>query len=760
MKQPAPTSDSFEQIKSIFQRALERPPPARRAFVDQTCSDLQVRRQVLDLLQHHDADAEFLHPFVGESDSQTQSLSDSLIGYDLGGFVLKRLLGSGGMGSVYEAQQTSPQRHAAVKILRLDIADDAVQRRVAREAAILARLQHPGIAQVYSAGTLLVENRKFPWLAMELVAGEPLSRWIQQRPLNRRERLQLLVRLCDAVEHAHQRNVIHRDLKPDNILVQTRQQEGTEGELPWQPKVLDFGVAKLRDENDVSPQVTQSGQLIGTMAYMSPEQLAGDPNLVDARSDVYALGIIGFEMLTGRLPHDRRQQSVTQVLRGIGDETPRRLRSIDPSYRGDPDIIFAQAMAPDVDQRYQSVSDLADDIRAFLEHRPIQARPPTLRYRLGKSLRRNRVPAGGITTTLLALILGLLAYRQQAQHSQRLAQQATAAAADAEYEAAKAKAINEFITNDFLLRLMESLRSNPRQPTELLENHAHQAIANISTMFQDRPKLEAAVRNEMGTVFYNLRASDQAAEQFAIALRLWEAELGPAAEDTLKAVNNLGQARMLPRRLDDAERLYQRALQGRLNLLGEEHPATLASMNNYADLMRQTDRLDEAEVWMRRALDGQKELLGQTHTDTLISMVNLGALLIQQGRAEDALALHREAHQISNQTLGDNHSLTLYTATRLANTLLRHRQLAEARHLMIQVLPQFESMFGEHHAETLLPRRILAEAHAALGEPELARQQLTRVLSIANSMTPPPQRLIDKVTRQLQQLESTASPQD
>jgi len=326
----------------------------------------------------------------GEASQQAVPLSPSRIA----SYRIVRLLGQGGMGTVYEAEQDHPRRLVALKVIRPGLVSPALLKRFAHEADILGRLHHPGIAQIYEAG--LAEDGQ-PFFALELIRGLPLDEYARLRSLTVMARLNLLAQVCDAVQHAHEQGVIHRDLKPGNILV----------DESGQPRVLDFGVARVIGADFLtSADRTRPGQLVGTLSYMSPEQVAADPGALDQRSDVYTLGVILFELLTGRLPYPLKDLPLPEAARLIREHEPSRLGSMDTQLRGDVETIVAKALEKNAARRYASAAELAADIRRHLRSEPIVARPASALYHLRKFARRHKALVGAVLGIAAALTGG------------------------------------------------------------------------------------------------------------------------------------------------------------------------------------------------------------------------------------------------------------------------------------------------------------------------------------------------------------------
>jgi WD40 repeat protein/predicted Ser/Thr protein kinase len=413
-------------FRILFAQALELPPEERSAFLDAACRGEPTLRADVESLLAYDSgleigehEAGFLtSPLVRVAKATTADDSIQLVRHEptlptqIGHYRILRWRGEGGMGIVYEAEQDNPRRTVALKVIRSELVSLELGKRFKNEAQILARLQHFGIAQVYEAG---MSDDGRPFIAMEMIRGMPLDEYARSRSLDRRARLELLAKVCDAVQYAHDKAVIHRDLKPGNILV----------EESGQPKVLDFGVAHVTaaDVLTTSSQ-TQTGQLLGTLNYMSPEQLSAHPSGLDGRSDVYTLGVILFELLAQRLPYHLDQLPVHEVARVIEQKEPSRLGSIDKVYRGDLEIIVAKALEKDKTRRYASAGDLASDIRRFLRGEAILARPASALYQIRKFTRRHRALVAGVSGIIAALVVGTvvsIVFALQAAQSARMA---------------------------------------------------------------------------------------------------------------------------------------------------------------------------------------------------------------------------------------------------------------------------------------------------------------------------------------------------
>ncbi|MBU0618365.1 MAG: serine/threonine protein kinase [Planctomycetes bacterium] len=403
-----------QSAEELFKDAVEREAADRAAFLDRACmGDSALRAEVESLLATDGELGSFLESPIESVASALEDATDAMVGTRIGHYRILRIIGSGGMGTVYEAEQDRPKRRVALKLLKSGLASRSAMRRFVHEAEILARLRHPGIAQVYEAGSH-GEGGKTPYFAMEYIPGaQPITTYASDHRFSTRQKLDMFVAVCEAVHHGHQRGVIHRDLKPGNILV----------DESGQPKVIDFGVARSTDADmTIATLRTDVGQLVGTLRYMSPEQCEGDASELDTRSDVYALGVVLFELLTGELPYDLTTTSPFEVPRVIRETAPRRLSSINRSLRGDLETIVLMALAKERDRRYQSALELGQDIRRYMANEPIEAKRDRALYVLKKTVIRHKVAVAvagliGILLAGSAIGFGLLYRRAEQQRT-------------------------------------------------------------------------------------------------------------------------------------------------------------------------------------------------------------------------------------------------------------------------------------------------------------------------------------------------------
>ncbi|HXY08721.1 MAG TPA: serine/threonine-protein kinase, partial [Terriglobales bacterium] len=484
----------------------------------------------------------------------------SAVASHIGRYRIIRILGEGGMGTVYEAEQDQPRRGVALKVIKTSLASPAMLRRFELESQALGRLHHPGIAQIYEAGSAETPYGLQPFFAMELIHGQPLTQYANKRKLDLRQRLLLMIQVCEAVQHAHQRGIIHRDLKPGNILV----------EEAGQPKILDFGLARATDYDTEATRQTDVGQILGTLAYMSPEQVLADPLALDTRSDVYALGVILYELLSGKLPYQLSRQ-LPQAIRVIQEIDPNPLSSLSRVYRGDIETIVAKALEKDKSRRYASAADLAGDIRRYLEDQPITAKPASASYQLKKFARRHKALVIGVAAVFVALVLGVIASTSEAVRARK-------AERNAQQQTEIARAVNDFLQKDLLSQASAFGQSKP-DPDMKVRTALDRAAQNISGKFDRQPEVEAAIRDTIGMTYLDLGLYPEGRKQLERALELEKSVLGPANPRTIKTMLYLASTEEEQGKFTEAEATAKQALELSRRALGPEHLLTLESMN-------------------------------------------------------------------------------------------------------------------------------------------------------------------------------------
>ena len=688
----------------------------------------------------------------------------------IGSYRIIRLLGEGGMGAVYEAEQDQPRRRVALKVIKSAWADRELLRRFELESQTLGRLHHPGIAQIYEAGAAETSFGSQPFFAMEIIHGKPLIEYAEAKHLNTRQRLALMIQICEAVEHAHQRGIIHRDLKPGNILV----------EESGQPKILDFGLARVTDGDMQATRQTDMGQLLGTLAYMSPEQVTADPLALDTRSDVYALGVILYELLAGRLPYELSRH-VYEVVRTIQQVDPKPLSSINRAYRGDIETIAARALEKDKTRRYGSAAELAADIRRYLEDRPIAAKPASTSYQLRKFARRNKVLVTGTFAVFLTLIVGVVVSTWQAVRARR-------AEVRAQAETATAQAVVDFLQNDLLAQASANKQAGPKtkpDPDLKVRTALDRAAERIEGKFAKQPEVEAEIRQTIGQTYYDLGLYPEGRKQLEQALTLRRRVLGPDNPKTIETMLSLGLTALLQDKYAEAEEIDNRALEISRRVLGPENPVTLKCTSAVVNLYLAQHKAAQTEALAKQALEISRRVLGPEHPDTLYAAGNLAASYAGQGKYAQDAALLAPVLEISRRVLGPEHPETLNymrglsyaylmqgkealademdqqllqilrrdlgpehpaTLTALYNVTagdLREGKNAEAEELARDALEIKRRIFGPEDRRTLNSMRQLAKAYQGQGRYAEAEELDAKVLEIGRRMQGPEDRTLD-----------------
>jgi len=502
------SSDFVERVQRVFSAARAVEPTARAGFLDSACAgDSALRREVESLLRSSaDPGADILNtPALGQGFRVVSDLPDvpHLSAHQpktIGRYRIIRRIGAGGMGIVYEAEQEKTGSTVALKVIRPGLASSELLRRFEHEAQVLGRLRHPGIARVYEAGIHHGDEGAVPYIVMELIEGPSLLAYVRHASLELPAILRVFVLICDAVHHAHQKGVIHRDLKPGNVLV-----EGAGDSV--QTKILDFGIARVSDADTLLTTLqTQAGQLIGTLKYMSPEQAAGDPTDIDTRSDVYALGVILYELLTRRLPYDVDQKLIHEAIRAIREDEARPLSSISRVYRGDLTTILSKALEKDKSRRYQSASDLAADIRRYLSDEPITAHPPSAMYQLRKFARRNRGLVASAVVVFVLLLSGIISTSWQARVASLARDDAQGARmAEKEQRERAERRLREVhsVTRDLIFDFDNQIKRLAGS-TPAREFLVTRALEYLSSVAEDLDPDDMQLKAELGAAYFQL----------------------------------------------------------------------------------------------------------------------------------------------------------------------------------------------------------------------------------------------------------------
>jgi tRNA A-37 threonylcarbamoyl transferase component Bud32/tetratricopeptide (TPR) repeat protein len=662
--------DRYARAKRIFLEASRLPRGEQPRFIRAQCADDPALIDQVDrLLALDEAEADFLEtPALG---AVPEAIS---AGMRLGRFRILRVLGEGGMGIVYEAEEDEPRRRVALKLIRPGFFSERLRSRFRHEIRVLGQLRHPGIAQIYEAGTLETSGEQVPYFAMELVEGRALLQCAEEARLGVRERLTLVAQICDAVHHAHQKGVIHRDLKPGNILVEeaasTDSASASGGIVPLQIKILDFGIARATDSEVITVSLqTESGQLVGTVPYMSPEQAAGRTDAVDIRSDVYSIGVIAFELLARRLPYGVRGRALHEAARIIHESEPTRLGSIDRSLRGDIETIVAKALEKEPERRYDSAAEMALDIRRFLRHEPISARPPSALYHLRTYARRHKPVVAAAALVALALVgaTGVSTYFAVREHGARL--QAVEQGEVARKQAARVQRINEFLLDDMFSTGGMGAASGRTDPAIRLVDYLDAAAPRIPSRFADDPLMEAHLRQLVAHMYLHFGRYQDGLNLIEPALALCGPVQDPLKERYLERIKLVyGTLLSAVGRVPEGERVL-RELLPRAEARGSDQ--VLSIKGSLAEALASLQKFDEAELILKDLMAEYRSRLPQGAIDYIVHGSRLGPIYYMQNRFEELLALSDDMVAVIEAHSADNHPAM--------NTALFWRSLAYSR---------------------------------------------------------------------------------
>ncbi len=776
---PTISPERWQRLASILDDALDLPPERRDAFLDTACPDDPDLRAEIEALIEADEEA---GGFLDDSAAGfAQTLLEDLervtagpqpeYGEPVGPYRIVEALGQGGMGTVYLAERADGQfeQRVALKLIRPGMDRREILRRFLQERQILARLQHPNIARLLDGG---MTDEGQPYFAMEFVEGQPITMYCDAHQLTIDERLRLFLSVAGAVAYAHRNLVIHRDLKPSNILIAEGESATLNDGTP-RVKLLDFGIAKLLHKDDAEETLieTQMGLRVMTPEYAAPEQARGDA--VTTSTDIYALGVVLYELLTGHRPYAFERRSASEMERVICEAEPPRpstiiaqteevrrssgtVETITPDdvvaargtpvdrlrrrLSGDLDTILLKALRKEPHRRYASVEAFIDDICAHLDGRPVAARKDSPGYRARKFIQRHRVGVATAATAVLLLAAGLIGTLWQARAVSR--------------EAARTEAVKDFLVSLFEVADPSETRADEITARDLLDRGA----TRIEDVLAEEPALQAELMGVLGEIHLKLGSYDPAQDLLEQALALREATHGPRHVEVAASLHALGDLALDRSAFDAAEDYSRRALAMRRDLLGEHHPDVAASMltvahvlqrkgaydeaqplfeeslaisrdaygdeheqvaevlNDFVLLQRAQGNFDEAESLAREALAIRRSILGEDHLDTATSKNNLAIILRDKDELDEAETLYREVLAFDIERLGERHPYTATVTNNLATILKERGNYDEAEVLQRRVVELDLEIFGPKHRYVALAKHNLATINRMQGD--------------------------------------------
>ncbi|GAB5519774.1 MAG: hypothetical protein RhofKO_20250 [Rhodothermales bacterium] len=779
----------FDRVDGLFAQALEQPADVRAEFLSDAAPDTIIRDEVLQLL----GAVGDVHPALdGSAQTLIGTLSDelatlpvgleALIGQRLGPYRLVRELGHGGMGTVFLGERDDEQftQQVAVKIVRTGLLTPDVVRRFRQERQILARLQHEHIARLYDGG---VTEEGIPYLVMEYVEGVPITSYADTQRLTTRQRLALFQKVCAAVQYAHQNLVVHRDLKPSNILVTP---DGT-------VKLLDFGIAKLVEDDEalgLTAAITRTGLRLMTPEYAAPEQVKGEA--VTTISDVYALGVLLYELLTGHRPYKLQARLQHEIARVILEEEPTHLSTIvgesltvtedgtaqtrtpdaisaargttpdalRRQLRGDLDRVVLKALRKDAERRYATVNGFAEDLDRYLSGLPVSAQPDSLGYRVRKFVQRHRIGVGFAVVLMLTIVGFAVALAVQ--------QAATAR----ERDRAQAEATRAIAVTDFVLGLFEAVDPNNSKGADVTARELlAEGEARIENELAEQPGIQATMRHTIGSVYYHLGEYEASVEHTQAAveqrralhgdvhasvaeslgdlgLTYWaqskydEAEAAqrealainqavhpPLHIETAKVMHNLAINQADQEEVAEAESLYVEAIAMYRALSDEDTEELASSLGALGLLYRRRGAYAEAEAHYREGLAMNERLHGAEHPEVTTALYNLATVLTVQGRYDESEPLLRRVLDLDVKQLGPEHPYVAYSLNGVGQVLYRQEKYGEALPYYQQAYELNLKVLGEAHAQTGAKAQDFGLILAKVGEYERALELYEQALA-------------------------------
>ncbi|MEZ6232629.1 MAG: serine/threonine-protein kinase [Phycisphaerales bacterium] len=747
-----------KRAKDIFLDLIDVSRADRPDAIARECGqDASLRERVEALLAAHDRASDVIvEPTVlfapsrpnvlgpiagGPGGGGTEPAADLAPGAVVGAYTIERVLGEGGFGTVYQARQDAPvRRTVALKVMRAGLDSRDIMARFQAERQALAVMDHPGIARVYDAGAT-PDGR--PYFAMEFVDGQGIVEFCDAERLPIRERIRLFERVCMAVQHAHSKGVIHRDIKPSNIMV---------SRVDGRPfaKVIDFGIAKAMHAPLVrDAAVTLPTQVVGTPLYMAPEQASPGATDIDARADVYSLGVVLYEMLAGVPPFDPerfRGKWLSEIERIIREEDPPRpsgrvaaleeavrariaeVRSIDEgrlarALASDLDWIVMRALEKDRNRRYGAPLTLAADLRRYLENQPVEAGPPTASYRMAKFARRHRIEFAAGAAVLVAIVALAAGSVWAAWREHRAADQVRR-------QLAKSEALSTF-SRDILSGVDPAVARD--RDTTLLREILGGAGERVARDLGEHPDAAVEMLTTIGFALQQIGDMEQAERYYRRAMTLGEQRLGEDAPETVEATGNLGGVLAFLHRFDESEALLRRALEARERAGGPDHPETLSTLSNLAYLYDAASNNEAARPILERLLDVRLRTLGPTHEQTLLTMNNLANTLDNVGELDAAIELYERVLEAQVQSEGEDHPRTLATMTNLAGVYVKAGRGDEAAALFERSLAAKRRVLPAGHPSLLVTLVNLGSFYQLRGNLDRAAELLDECVGLARA---------------------------